>query len=161
VIEQILDTLRAQGKYLMFAESLTGGLLVDRFVSVAGASEVVLGSEVTYSESLKIALLGVEEDTLEAKSAVSREVAIQMAKGALAVACGSADLESTEVIAMSTTGNAGPMIQGDESVGTVFVALATGLEVKVHKLQLAGDRNEIRNQTCDDAVEFLREHLGL
>lgn len=157
-IESILETLRASGKKLIFAESITGGLLADAFISVAGASDVVLGSEVTYSNELKTALLGVDEDILAGKGAVSAEVATQMAQGVCAVGQGSLELESGDVIALATTGNAGPV--GDP-IGQVFVALFDGKKTKVRELALAGTRTEIREQTVQSAISLLREHLGL
>lgn len=156
--EVILSALRAAGKKLIFAESITGGLLVDAFVSIPGASDVVLGSEVTYANELKIALLGVDEAVLESKGAVSAEVASAMAQGVCAVGQASLDLEVGQVIAVSTTGNAGP--DGDP-VGLVFVAIHDGKKTKVHELHLQGSRAEIRSQTVVAAISHLREHLGL
>ena len=156
--ELILSALRAEGKKLIFAESITGGLLVDAFVSIPGASDVVLGSEVTYASELKIALLGVDEAVLESKGAVSAEVASAMAQGVCAVGQASLDLVAGQVVAVSTTGNAGP--DGDP-VGLAFVAIHDGKKTKVHELQLQGGRAEIRSQTVVAAISYLREHLGL
>lgn len=154
----ILDSLRNSGRKLIFAESITGGLLADAFISVAGASDVVLGSEVTYASELKVSLLGVGEDVLASKGAVSKEVATQMANGVCAVGQASLELKSGQVISVATTGNAGP---DGEPVGEVFVALYDGNKTKVKHLQLAGSRAEIRRQTVDEAILLLREHLGL
>lgn len=157
-VEGILDALRASGKKLIFAESVTGGLLADAFISIPGASDVVLGSEVTYSSELKVALLGVDEDILAEKGAVSAEVATQMAQGVCAVGQGSLELEPDDVIALSTTGNAGP---DGKPVGQVFVALFDGKKSKVRELALEGSRTEIREQSVEAAISLLREHLGL
>jgi nicotinamide-nucleotide amidase len=157
-VEAILKSLRADGKKLIFAESITGGLLADAFIAVAGASDVVLGSEVTYASELKIALLGVDETVLTEKGAVSAEVATQMAIGVCAVGQGSLELEPGSVIALSTTGNAGP--EGNP-VGQVFVALYDGKKSKMRELSLSGTRTEIRLQTVQSAISLLREHLGL
>ena len=157
-VESILETLKANGKKLIFAESITGGLLADAFISVAGASDVVLGSEVTYASELKIALLGVDEDVLAEKGAVSAEVVAQMAQGACAVGQGTLELEPGDVISLATTGNAGP---DGNPVGQVFVALYDGKKSKVRELALAGTRTEIRDQTVLAAISLLREHLGL
>jgi nicotinamide-nucleotide amidase len=154
----ILEKLKSDGRKLIFAESLTGGLLVDAFVSIPGASDVVLGSEVTYANELKVSLLGVDEGVLASKGAVSAEVASSMAQGVCAVGQASLDLEAGDVIAVSTTGNAGP--EGSP-VGRVFVGLFDGRKSKVLELNLMGTRNEIRNQTVDAAIAFLGEHLGL
>ncbi len=157
-VESILALLAKSGKKLIFAESITGGLLADAFISIAGASAVVLGSEVTYASELKVALLGVDETVLAQKGAVSAEVAGAMAKGVCAVGQASLDLESGDVIAIATTGNAGP--EGSP-VGKAFVAIYDGKKVAVRELNLRGTRNEIRSQTVDAAISQLGEHLGL
>lgn len=157
-VEAILDSFRTSGKKLIFAESVTGGLLADAFISIAGASDVVLGSEVTYARELKVALLGVDEDVLAEKGAVSAEVATQMAQGVCAVGQGSLELQPGDVIALATTGNAGP---DGNPVGQVFVALFDGKKSKLRELSLTGSRNEIRDQAVQGAISLLWEHLGL
>jgi nicotinamide-nucleotide amidase len=154
---EILEALERQGRKLIFAESLTGGLLVDAFVSVPGASDVVLGSEVTYASELKVALLGVDEATLEKHGAVSAEVATQMAQGVCAVGQASADLEGGKVLSVATTGNAGP--DGDP-VGLVFVAVYDGRKTKVREFRFAGSRQEIREQAVQAAIELLGEQIN-
>ncbi|MEY4451540.1 MAG: hypothetical protein RLZZ380_661 [Actinomycetota bacterium] len=156
--QKVIDQLRDSGRKLIFAESITGGLLADAFISVPGASNVVLGSEVTYASSLKVALLGVDEDLLTEKGAVSAEVATAMAHGVYAVGLAADDLEPGQLIAVATTGNAGPY--GDP-VGLVFVALTDGSKKKVREFVLVGDRAEIRSQTVTAAIDLIREHLGL
>ncbi len=156
--ELILAALRASNKKLIFAESITGGLLIDAFVSIPGASDVVLGSEVTYASELKVALLGVDEAILEAKGAVSAEVASAMAQGVCAVGQASLDLEAGQVLAVSTTGNGGP---DGEPVGLVYVAIHDGKKTKVSELHLAGSRAEIRASAVANSISLLREHLGL
>jgi PncC family amidohydrolase len=157
-VELILDHLRASGRKLIFAESLTGGLLADAFIQVSGASDVVLGSEVTYANSLKVALLGVDEDVLAERGAVSAEVASAMAHGVYAVGLAAADLEPDQLLALATTGNAGP--EG-EPIGRVFIALTDGSKKKVLEFAFDGNREEIRAQSVTAAVELLREHLAL
>ena len=159
--ELILSSLRDAGKKLIFAESLTGGLLVNEFVSIPGASDVVLGSEVTYSEQLKSLLLGVPEELLANKGAVSAEVAAAMALGVHGVAQAALELQPTEVIAVANTGNAGPTAQGDKPVGKVFIAINDGLKSRTREFDFKGDRAEIRGQAVTAAVELLREQLGL
>lgn len=156
--EKIIDHLGASGRKLIFAESITGGLLADAFISVPGASNVVLGSEVTYSSSLKVALLGVDEDVLVKKGAVSAEVATGMANGVYAVGLTADDLEPGRLIAVATTGNAGP---DGNPVGLVFVALTDGSKKRVREFTFTGDRALIRSQTVNAAVDLIREHLGL
>lgn len=156
--EQILEHLRRSGARLIFAESITGGLLADAFISVAGASDVVLGSEVTYASELKVALLGVDEELLATKGSVSSEVASAMAEGVYAVGLTAADLEPGKLVAVATTGNAGP--DGDP-IGRVFVALTDGSKKRVREYNFDGNRQEIRSKSVAAAVELIREHLAI
>lgn len=156
--EQILEHLRRSGARLIFAESITGGLLADAFISVAGASDVVLGSEVTYASELKVALLGVDEELLATKGSVSSEVASAMAQGVYAVGLTAADLEPGKLVAVATTGNAGP--DGDP-IGRVFVALTDGSKKRVREYNFDGNRQEIRSKSVAAAVELIREHLAI
>ena len=155
-VEVILEQLRSTGSKLIFAESITGGLLADAFISMPGASDVVLGSEVTYANELKAALLGVDEELLETKGAVSAEVASAMAQGVYAVGLASADLEPGKLIAVATTGNAGPT---GIPLGLVYLALYDGSKKKTREVTFEGSRESIRRQTVQAAVELIREHL--
>lgn len=156
IAKQILEQLKGSGQKLIFAESITGGLLADEFIREPGASDVVLGSEVTYSNELKSALLGVEEDLLEAKGAVSTEVAMAMAQGVYAVGLGASDLDSGQLVAVATTGNAGP---SGSPVGLVFIALTDGKRKKVREFNFTGSREEIRRQAVDSAVAMIWEQI--
>jgi nicotinamide-nucleotide amidase len=136
-------------------------LLVDAFVSIPGASDVVLGSEVTYASELKESLLGVPEELLTNKGAVSAEVASAMALGVHAVGQVALDLSPKDVISLATTGNAGPTTQSNQPVGKVFIAINDGAKSRTRELNLTGDRAAIRAGAVLGAVDFLREHLGL
>ena len=152
----ILEQLRSSGQKLIFAESITGGLLADEFIREPGASDVVLGSEVTYANELKSALLGVDEDLLEDKGAVSSEVALAMVQGVYAVGLGASDLETGQLLAVATTGNAGP---SGSPVGQVFLALTDGKLKKVREFDFKGSREEIRRQAVDTAVAMIWEQI--
>ena len=148
---KILQELEARGWSLAIAESLTGGLLADAFVSVPGASKVLRGSVVAYATALKHELLGVDAELLKSRGAVDAEVAIEMAVGA-------ANRLGADV-AVSTTGVAGPDEQDGKSVGTVFVGLLTPEGSNVIELHLAGSRAEIRSQAVTAAVAALLKVL--
>ncbi|MDE2636755.1 MAG: CinA family protein [Chloroflexota bacterium] len=99
------------------AESCTGGLILSTLTDCAGSSAYVEGGVVSYSNEAKMRLLGVREETLIAKGAVSEEAAAEMAQGALA-RCG-ADY------ALSVTGIAGPGGGTSEKpVGLTYIGLA-------------------------------------
>src|ERR687891_693982 len=79
---QIGQLLRERTLKLALAESCTGGLVGNRITNVAGSSAYFLGGVVAYAYEAKVALLGVSWDTLNTKGAVSRETALEMARGA-------------------------------------------------------------------------------
>jgi nicotinamide-nucleotide amidase len=148
---KVLDALEARGWSLAIAESLTGGLLADAFVSVPGASKVLRGSVVAYATDLKEELLGVDAELLAAKGAVDEEVAFEMAVGV-------ANRLGADV-AISATGVAGPETQDGKPVGTVFVGIVTPELSDVLELKLAGTREEIRKATVEAAVRGLLKVL--
>ena len=144
---KVLQALEARGWSLALAESLTGGLLADSFVSVPGASKVLRGSIVAYSTDIKHKLLGVDDALLAEVGAVDPGVAIGMAVGA-------ANRLGAEV-GLSATGVAGPDEQDGNPVGTVFIGIVTPNGSDVVPLQLTGTRQEIRTQAASAAVEAL------
>lgn len=144
--------LRAQGKTLGVAESLTGGLVGSRLTAVPGASDWFLGSLVVYSSEVKRKLLGVGDGPV-----VSESAAVEMARGAIRTL--GAD------IGLSLTGVAGPTQQDDEPVGTVWVGLVDSErgQGQARLLRLGsvggGDREQIRQITTISALDFLRRYL--
>ena len=140
--KRVIEKLRERGLLLATAESCTGGLCAKRLTDVAGASQVFCGGVVSYTNDVKMRLLGVKEETLTQFGAVSGETAREMAEG-VRKATG-AD------VAVSVTGVAGP--SSDEMgnvVGTVFIAFSSEQETVSEKLQLSGDREKIREQSVN------------
>ncbi|HEY1185890.1 MAG TPA: competence/damage-inducible protein A [Bryobacteraceae bacterium] len=134
------------------AESLTGGMLGERFTTVPGSSRYFLGGFIAYSNAMKVELLGVDPQLLAHFGAVSRETAEAMAAGARRV--------TKATYALSVTGLAGPESGEDAApVGTVYVALADPEKtVAVHR-QFLGDRTRIRMFTTQMALDVLRRRL--
>jgi nicotinamide-nucleotide amidase len=143
--------LRNRGLTLAIAESCTGGLVGSMLTREPGASDFLLLDAVTYANSAKSRVLGVDEDVLRAHGAVSAEVAAAMAEGARRAA--SSD------VALSLTGVAGPT-GGSEAkpVGTVFFAVtgARGTEVK-HRL-FPGERSQIQTIAAYAGLQLLRKY---
>lgn len=146
-------------KYLALAESLTGGLVSAEIVSEAGASKYFLGSIVSYSDQTKIGLLGVDKSSIAQETAVSAEVSVQMALGARSALARANGLDITEVVALSTTGVAGPEPVGSQPVGLVFFGVSSALGERWMQAQFAGDRAEIRQAATRFALELVREEL--
>lgn len=149
----VLGLLSAQGKTVSAAESCTGGLIAKRMTDLPGASSVFLGGVTVYTNKAKRLLLGVDADTLREKSAVSREVAVQLAEK-VRVKLGSD-------FGLGVTGVAGPDSDGIHAVGTVFVSLADGERTYVRELRLSPqyDRGKIRNLAASHALDMLRRRL--
>lgn len=79
---EVIARLKGEGKTLATAESCTGGLLGKLLTDVPGASSVYKGGVISYVNEVKHRLLGVDQQTLDVCTAVSRETAHEMAKGA-------------------------------------------------------------------------------
>ena len=162
--KQILDELRSQGKKLVLAESLTGGLLTAEFAKVAGASDVLLTGIVAYDSTLKHELLGVSKQLLENQGAVDPEVAAQMAEGIRNKIAQKLGLELGSLVAVSTTGVAGPTEQDGKPVGELYICVSKGPEQAVSSNvfahQLEGDRVQIQNSAVLLGVGHLWEEIA-
>lgn len=132
--EALVSALQEKKMTVAVAESCTGGLVAAHITDVSGASAVLLGGLVTYTEKAKEELLGVRRESLERFSAVSDQVAREMAEGARERL--GAD------IGISTTGYAGPT-GGTEAdpVGTVYIGIATKDGTNVTRLSLSSLRS--------------------
>jgi nicotinamide-nucleotide amidase len=127
--------LRERGLTLATAESCTGGLIAKLITDLQGSSAVFAGGAVTYSNESKRLLADVSEETLAAHSAVSAEVAIEMARGIRK--------RLNADVGVSTTGSAGPAPDpsSDEPVGTVYIGVSTASEDKAIRLSLSDQRS--------------------
>ena len=148
--EALLAACRRKGWRVATAESCTGGLVAALLTEVAGSSDVVEGGFVTYSNAAKAEMLGVEPGLIEAKGAVSEEVARAMAAGALA--------RSGADLAVAITGIAGPGgATATKPVGLVHFGLALRGQTTRHLERRYGDlgRDEIRRRAVGDALALL------
>lgn len=153
--EAVLAEARDRGLTIATAESCTGGLIIGCLTEIAGSSDVVDRGFVTYSNAAKTELLGVPAATLEAAGAVSEEVAIAMAEGALAH--GHANL------AVAVTGVAGPGGgTAEKPVGLVHLATARAGAATAHRRMEYGDagRDRVREETVVAALEMLRARIA-
>jgi len=143
----VLDLLRKRGLTLGLAESLTGGLVASRLVSVPGTSDVLKGGVVAYMTDAKRSVLGVT-----AESVVSSECARQLAEAARRVF--GAD------VGLGVTGVAGPEEQEGQPAGTVFFGLAVGDEpAEAFGTQLPGQREMVRQFATISVLNLLRMKL--
>jgi nicotinamide-nucleotide amidase len=134
------------------AESCTGGLLSERLTTIAGSSAYFLGSVVCYSNDLKTAWADVPTDMIAAKGAVSPEVAVALAQG-IRRRVGS-------TLGVGITGIAGPGGGSEEKpVGTVHIAVASPAGVRERTARFPGDREMIRMQASQAALDMVRLHF--
>lgn len=148
IIEYIIEKLSHVGKKITFAESCTGGLLSYYFTKHNGASKILDGGLVTYSNTLKENWLAVEHAVLEKNGAVSAEVVREMSEGALNVS-GADYALAVSGIAGDTGGTA------LKPVGTVYIsARSKALHVEKH-LHFHGDRNYVQDQSAFMAIKML------
>ena len=129
---RLSDRLRAGGDVLVLAESCTGGLAAAALVGMAGASDLLAGSFVTYQTGSKAAWLGVPRALLDDPGPVSPEVAAAMAAGA-------AVRTPHATIAAAITGHLGPAAPAGEN-GRLFIAVRRGSQTPiVTERRLPGD----------------------
>ena len=138
--------LLERGWTLGLAESVTGGLVASRIVSVPGASAWFRGSVVAYASEVKFDVLGVPEGPV-----VSEEAAAALASGARRVL--GAD------VGLGVTGVAGPDTQDGHDVGTVFLASDVQGAVEVRRIALPGDRERVRQYATISLLDALRQRL--
>lgn len=148
------ESLREKGLKLALAESCTGGLASSMITDVAGSSEYFLGSVVAYANNVKQTELGVKSGTLKKYGAVSKETALEMARGV------KKRLQAD--ISAAITGIAGPGGGTKEKpVGLVFIAVLRGRTTVVQKFVFKGGRKSIKKQSGQAALLMLAEALGL
>ena len=131
-----------------FAESLTGGMISSQIVGVPGASAVFSGSVVSYTNEVKMNVLGVPSSVIEKNTEVSAECAEAMAEGVCRViGCD---------YAVAVTGIAGPTGElPGKPVGTVYFGYHGNGKSGSFRRYFEGDRLEISNKTAECAVETL------
>jgi len=152
-IEEVTGRLLVgRGATLATAESLTGGGIAERVTRIPGASRYFRGGVVSYVDEAKRDVLGVAPETLRDRGPVSRETAVEMARGVLRL------FGSTW--ALSATGYAGPEGGGpDRPPGTTVLCLAgPGVET-VRELNFPGTRDVVRERSCRSALDMLRRAL--
>jgi nicotinamide-nucleotide amidase len=148
--ELVLAELRARGLTLATAESCTGGLVAGRLTEVPGSSDVFVGSVVAYTDAVKRAQLGVEDEVLREHGAVSAESAAAMARGARE--------RLVADVAVAVTGVAGPGgATEDKPVGLVFLHASGPMGEQALRLDLPGDRETIRVRAAVAALHLVRQ----
>ena len=150
----VVDLLKQRHWTVATAESCTGGWVCGRLVNVSGASDVVNGGLVTYTNEMKQQLLGVKKETLDAYTAVSEQTAGEMAEGA-------ARVFGTDT-AVSVTGLAGPGEGMTDSfgklipVGTICFGVYVKGKIDTFTVTYRRNRNSNREISTFKALDLLR-----
>ncbi|MDQ6695571.1 MAG: CinA family protein [Chloroflexota bacterium] len=152
LIGRVASFLVEAGLTVAVAESCTGGLLGAALTDLSGSSAYFLGGVLSYSDALKVKLLGVDEGIIRRHGAVSAECALEMARGVRILTA--AD------VAISVTGVAGPT-GGTEAkpVGTTYIGLSASGEDRVMQFLWAGDREANRLASVGAALGMLIDYL--
>lgn len=152
VIEKLLAELRRRQFTLGLAESCTGGLVSSELARIPGVSDVFIGAIISYSNQVKIDLLGVEPEILKNQGAVSEHVARQMVRGIceqLRVPC-----------AIAVTGVAGPTGGSPEKpVGTVWIAVKVKDHEQSKLFHFSGNREQIQSAAAEAGLKLLNDLL--
>lgn len=147
IAEKVGRELALRGMSMTTAESCTGGWIAQEVTAVPGSSAWFECGFVTYSNTAKQVMLGVDSAIIEAHGAVSEQVVIQMAEGALQASGAS--------VSVAVSGVAGPGGGSVEKpVGTVWLAWAMRDRPTVTLLNsFEGDREAVRQQSVQKALE--------
>ncbi len=151
---RLFALLSACKETLSTAESCTGGLLAKVMTDLPGSSAVFSGGFVTYTNDLKLRLLGVAPEVIDRDTEVSASCATAMAEGARE--------RTGTTYALSTTGFAGPGGGNDrDPVGTVYIALAAseGAHVERFSAPDGASRTEVRLGAAERALEMLIKEI--
>ncbi len=151
--ESVINLLKQKEQQLTTAESCTGGLIAASITEIAGASNVFEAGFVTYSNSMKTSLLGVQENILVEHGAVSEAVVLAMAEGAMA--------RSKADYAIAVSGIAGP--EGgteDKPVGTVWLAWGQRGALKTRRMQFNSPRSWFQQMVTATTLDLIRRELS-
>ena len=151
--KEISRLLYERGYFLGTAESCTGGRIAEAIIATPGSSNYFKGSIISYVNEIKESLLNVDHKTLEEKTAVCEEVAIQMVQGA----CKTLNVD----FAISATGIAGPGGGTKEiPVGTIWLACGTSDDIVTLKLEEDDGRDRNLSIATHRALQLFLDYLN-
>lgn len=136
--EVLIDELRKKGQHLSTAESITGGMVASSIIDIAGASDVIKESYITYSNDVKHKLLNVSYETIDKYDVVSPEVASEMLDGLK---------EATESdLCLATTGYA--------HLGLAYAGVLYKGKKFIREIKVKGDRNKVRRVVKNKLIDM-------
>jgi nicotinamide-nucleotide amidase len=152
-LEEVVARLLTENRATVaVAESCTGGMLAERLTNLAGSSAYFLGGVVCYSNEMKTSLVGVPADMIEAKGAVSSEVALALADGVRR--------RTGATLGLGITGIAGPGGgTAEKPVGLVHVGIADERGPRERAFRFTGERDRIRSYATQTALDTIRRYF--
>ena len=147
----VVEELRNCDLKISFAESLTGGMISSRLVDIVGASDVLKGSVVSYTNEIKMNVLGVNPETIETYTEVSEKCACEMAISATGYA-GTYELPK----AVDLLGEG----LDDSQTGTVWFGFATEDGVSAVCQYFPGTRDAVRAQAVEFVFDMILEYIS-
>lgn len=154
--EQAVSLLKENKLRIVTAESCTGGLISKMITDVSGASCVFDCGIVSYSNEIKMSVLGVKQKTLEKFGAVSEQTVREMTEGALKV--------SGADVAVAVSGIAGPESDStNKPVGLIYIAVNHKGNITVKKINnrfSVNVRENNRNSAANEALKLVCEVIG-
>jgi PncC family amidohydrolase len=149
---QIRTQITGTGQTIASAESCTGGGIAYRITTIPGSSAYFVGGIVAYTNDLKAKLLGVRQETLDQRGAVSEECAREMAEGICRMTGAS--------IGVSTTGIAGPSgATNRKPVGLIYIACASPSGTTVHEVRWRNTRAKHMHDATEYALRLILDAL--
>ncbi|MBO4264573.1 MAG: CinA family protein [Clostridia bacterium] len=146
--EKLFSLLKEKNLTMSCAESISGGLISKRMTDISGVSACFCGGAVTYTNDVKMRVLGVDAAIIEQYSEVSFECAKAMAENVK-------ELYRSDV-SVSTTGYAGPT---GKKIGLVYIGICANGKTDAYEFNFSGDREEIRRLVADSAIRLLIDAL--
>lgn len=151
--KRVGDVLRGNKLNIAVAESCTGGLISHRITNIPGSSDYFDRGMVVYSNASKTQLLGVPKLIIESFGAVSDETAKAMAEGINKI--------SGSDLGLAVTGIAGPGgASPNKPVGLVYISLASKKPTIVREFRFTGERGDIKEQACEEALKMVLDFLS-
>jgi nicotinamide-nucleotide amidase len=148
---ELIQKLGQRHLTISVAESLTGGLVAASLTQIPGASAVFKGGIIAYGDEIKQQVLKVDPALITKFTSISEPVAQSMATNVR-------ELMNTD-IGIATTGVAGPDKSDGFAPGIVFVAISIGDHKICQKLELVGDRTQIRDQSVNEIFKLTLSQL--
>jgi nicotinamide-nucleotide amidase len=153
LVQELKKLLLEKQKTIAAAESLTGGMFSEQITALEGASQLLKGSIVCYTNEMKAQILNVSKQTLDEYGAVSEQCAKEMADQIRKL--------SNSDIGISFTGVAGPQPHEGQPVGTVFIGISLkDKETLLYRFHFAGTRKGIRVRSVKYGCHYLVKLLS-